>query len=69
MDNIINNVAGMLGMSGGELLIWIGIGIALVIAWVIVRSVLKLIFRVFATGCAIILGVMLGLYVLFNVIK
>lgn len=65
----INTVAGVLGISGTELLIIAGLVIVLVVVWGVIRAVIKTALHIFALGCVTILGIALGLWVLFVILK
>jgi hypothetical protein len=57
----INAVAGIVGISGTQLII-----MAILAA---IRAFLRIALRIFALGCVTILGIMLALYILFVVIR
>ncbi len=68
--DIVNQIASSwFGISGGELLIIVGVIVVLIIAWTVVRSFLRVAFRIFALGCVTILGIAAALYVLFVIVK
>jgi len=68
--DIINQIAtSWFGISGGEFIIIAVMAIVLIAAWVAVRAVVKITMQIFALGCASILGIALGLWLLFVVLR
>jgi hypothetical protein len=59
----------VLGISGSQLVVIGVLAFALVAAWALIKAVLRIALRVFALGCVTILGVVLGLYILFVLIR
>jgi hypothetical protein len=65
----INAMADLIGISSTAL-ITIGIaGIALVVGWYVLKTALKLAARTFAIGCMTIIGLVVGLYIVFVVLQ
>jgi hypothetical protein len=59
----------VLGISGSQLVTIGVLAVALIVAWALIRSALRIALRVFALGCVTIVGVVLGLYILFVIIR
>ena len=66
IDALARNV---LGISGSQLVLIGALALVLVAVWALIKAVLRIAFRAFALGCVTILGVVLGLYILFVIIR
>jgi hypothetical protein len=66
---IVNSIAGLLGISSGSLIVLSVFAVVLLVALFVMRMVIKITTRIFAMGCVTILGLVLGLYILFIVLK
>ena len=58
-----------LGIGAGQVVVIVVVAAVLIAAWALIRAVLRIALRVFAVGCVTILGVLVGLYILFWVIR
>lgn len=68
--DIVNQIAtSWFGISSGELIIIAVVAVVLLAGLFALRVFLKLAFRAVALGCVTILGVALGLWLLFAVLK
>ena len=61
-------LADALGMTAGQLTSWLLIIAVAVVAWWVLRGIVKFAVRTFAIGCFVIVLFGLGLYVLFLVL-
>jgi hypothetical protein len=66
---IVNSIAGLLGISSGSLIVLSVFAVALLVVLFAIRMFIKITTRIFAMGCVTILGLVLGLYILFIVLK
>lgn len=58
-------VADLLGITTGEITTLLVLAVVVVVGWAILRTVIRMAVRTFATGCVVILLLGLGLYVFF----
>jgi hypothetical protein len=68
MDFVDSLARSVLGISGTQVIIIAAAAVVLVGLWALIRAVLKIALHIFAVGCVTILGIILGLYIVFNVI-
>ncbi len=65
----INSIAGVVGISGTALIIIVVLLVVLGAVWAAIRAALRIAIHIFATGCLVILGVLVALYIVFAVLK
>ena len=57
------------GIGAGQVVFIVVVAVTLIAAWALIRAALRIALRVFALGCVTILGIVLGIYVLFWIIR
>jgi hypothetical protein len=59
----------MLGISSGSLILLSVVSVVLLVALFVIRMMIKITMRLFAVGCVTVLGLVVGLYILFAVMR
>jgi hypothetical protein len=66
---IVSSIAEMLGISSGSLILLSVVSVVLLVALFVIRMMIKITMRLFAVGCVTVLGLVVGLYILFAVMR
>ncbi len=65
----INAMADLIGISSTALIIISIAGVILVVGWYVLKAALKIAAKTFAIGCMTIIGLVVGLYVVFVILR
>ncbi len=65
----INAMADLIGISSTALIAISIAGVVLVAGWYVLKTAFKIAARTFAVGCVTIIGLVVGLYVIFVVLR
>lgn len=65
MDVFLQPIAELFGLSVGQLILVVAIGVGMVVGWYVLKLVLRIAAKVFTIGCVGIILLLGGLYIVF----